>query len=492
MKTDIYGKYIVRVVSLLLTLSSMVSFVGAATSSTCSDTDSGFDYLTKGTISGGTWKTSEKTYTDKIDSCAKNGKLLEGFCPDPTHGYYVYKKCNSVVGTGYICSDGACVLDSDNDGIPDSSDLCSGYDDSVDTDSDGTPDDCDCAPDPTSSLIVNVKDEGAKGDGVTDDTAAIQAAVNKVAGTGGTVLVPEGTYMVDAVTSIYLKSNMTFRMTNATILHAIPNSEVVYSILHIRAVSDVTVIDGTVVGDRDTHTGTTGEWGFGIRLSDANNVVVDGVRAADTWGDGFYVGSYTNSEDTSKNITFCSVVADHNRRQGMSITFVDGLVVKNSVFMNTNGTAPGAGIDMEPNENGIVKNVLIQHSQFINNTATTGAILLTGNVNSWFANITIDNNKIIGNEGSGIGIDSTYTTYTTTNTITNNLIKGNKYHGIHLAHGATNNNVIENTVTGNEGHGISDEVGGNTICGNTVFNNTLDSADPSTDMSESYNAECTD
>jgi polygalacturonase len=57
-----------------------------------------------------------------------------------------------------------------------------------------------CAPPPPSTLVVNVKDQGAKGDGKTDNTKAIQAAIDAAAGTkNSTVLVPAGTYMVDVI-----------------------------------------------------------------------------------------------------------------------------------------------------------------------------------------------------------------------------------------------------------------------------------------------------
>lgn len=50
---------------------------------------------------------------------------------------------------------------------------------------------------------VSVKDFGAMGDGVTDDTAAIQAAIDFVyAAGGGTVLVPTGVYLINAPLSI--------------------------------------------------------------------------------------------------------------------------------------------------------------------------------------------------------------------------------------------------------------------------------------------------
>jgi len=43
---------------------------------------------------------------------------------------------------------------------------------------------------------VNVKDFGAVGDGVTDDTAAIQAALDSVGPNGGQIVVPVGTYKI--------------------------------------------------------------------------------------------------------------------------------------------------------------------------------------------------------------------------------------------------------------------------------------------------------
>ena len=61
--------------------------------------------------------------------------------------------------------------------------------------------------------VVNVKDFGAVGDGVTDDTAAIQAAVD----IGSSVYFPDGTYLMGAVT---INSDITIKGSgvNAVIL----------------------------------------------------------------------------------------------------------------------------------------------------------------------------------------------------------------------------------------------------------------------------------
>lgn len=70
--------------------------------------------------------------------------------------------------------------------------------------------------------VVNVKDFGAVGDGVTDDTAAIQASLNYAQNLGGncTVDLNRGVYLksdLSATLSLYGVDNVT--ITNGTILH---------------------------------------------------------------------------------------------------------------------------------------------------------------------------------------------------------------------------------------------------------------------------------
>jgi len=231
-----------------------------------------------------------------------------------------------------------------------------------------------CVEAPVSSVVVDVKQKGAKGDGETDDTAAIQAAINEIAGTGGTVFVPDGTYMVVAAAGkkrLALKSDMTLKLAKGATLKAIPNDSEKYSVLWISGVSNVTVTGGTLEGDREEHKGKSGAWGMGIHINrGASRVTISGVTAKEMWGDGFYVQG-------AKDVKFCSVVADNNRRQGLSIIDAQGLLVLNSIFKNTRGTRPGAGIDFEPNDaEQKVTDVRIENSQFLDNEGP--GILIAG------------------------------------------------------------------------------------------------------------------
>ena len=201
-----------------------------------------------------------------------------------------------------------------------------------------------CTNAPASRLTVNVRDKGAKGDGRTDDAAAIQRAIDEVGGKGGTVFVPDGTYMVDGIgpNRITLKNRMTFKLSPGATLRTIPNGETHSAVLTIAGVSNVTVTGGTLEGDRDRHQGTTGEWGHGIRVElGAQQISISEITIKDMWGDGVFI-------DTATDVALCRVVADRNRRQGLSVIAAERVLVTHSIFKNTRGTRPSAGIDLEP------------------------------------------------------------------------------------------------------------------------------------------------
>ncbi|HJW34562.1 MAG TPA: right-handed parallel beta-helix repeat-containing protein [Holophagaceae bacterium] len=311
-----------------------------------------------------------------------------------------------------------------------------------------------CAPAPTSTQTLNVLDAtyGAKGNGVADDTAAIQKAINAV-GAGGTVYIPDGTYMINPIAiptggnhGLALKSNMTLRLSSGAVLKATTNSAGTYAIVMAQNVTGVNIVGGTIMGDRATHTGTTGEWGMGISLIGAHQAVIEGVTAKECWGDGFYVSG------GSTDVTLCNVIADHNRRLGMAITSVDGMVVRNSTFINTAGTAPEAGIDLEPNPGETVANLLITNCTLNNNAGNgfEGGVPIANTGLAFLVNVVFDSNTVSGNgvnpeDGqirNGVLLSNSDGTK-----ITNNLITTTTGRGILLRDKATHTTISGNTVT---------------------------------------------
>ena len=232
------------------------------------------------------------------------------------------------------------------------------------------------------ATVVDVRTFGAKGNGATNDTAAIQKAINSLPSTGGTVVIPSGIYGIDAVTSLKLRSNVTIQMSPTTILGVIPNAAAHYEVLSIGGVSNVNINSGVLWGDRLTHKGTTGEHGFGVAILGASNVTVTGTASNNMWGDGFYIGNgptFGSSLKTrSTNVKLIDVTADNNRRQGISLISGQSISVVRAKVTNTNGKSPSAGIDVEPNsKTDILQNISIVDTVTANNE-TAGISLSLG------------------------------------------------------------------------------------------------------------------
>lgn len=300
------------------------------------------------------------------------------------------------------------------------------------------------AADPNAPTI-NVRDKGAKGDGVHDDTAAIQAAIDALPASGGTVTVPDGNYMIDATRSIELRSNMHLQMTPAAKLSAMANDLERSHVIKVWLANNVQITGGQVVGERAGHRGTTGEWGYGINIQASDNVSVVGTHISDCWGDGIWIGGIgvRASVVASTNVTLDHVVSTNNRRQGLSIGPVRGVSVIHSTFSNTHGTKPQAGIDIEPQGQGPAQDITFSDCTITGNQGS--GMEIHQNVSG----VVVRNCKIQDNNGYGIlGVGASQLT------LAENLIAGNGLVGVAISAKTSHVQLTGNTLTGNSARSL--------------------------------------
>lgn len=317
---------------------------------------------------------------------------------------------------------------------------------------------------------ANVRDFGAVGDGVTDDTAAIQAALDSAAllvcGSNG------DTYLVDGG----LNSNIagrTIDFTGCTV--KLKNSAANKGVLRL------TAVDSTVIG---------GEWD----MNGANNATgstydhyavlmsADGCRTykmnvQDSYGIGIKAGSITNNVCAeNNNVTNCAfgIYFDGNLTQEQFDNVVRNNYVRFTGTSGTRGIYISSGIATPPATQYWQKRFVISGNVVEGPTASSTAVAITarGTEGVISDNITV---------GCDIGISADISNQTT--------IVGNRCSDTNGAFsGAIEINGAYNTITGNVcvggRYGVTGSTfslasrpygtqEGNTVAGNTFLNQTV-------------------
>ncbi len=294
---------------------------------------------------------------------------------------------------------------------------------------------------PPSEIWVN--DIGANGNDTLNDTRAFQLAIDSMAKLGGgTVKVKPGNYYIDVDSSINMKSHVTLNLFDTSSrLIAIATYSGRYNLIAIKNADDVSVIGGKIIGERYRHLGPECahkcEQGYGIAIYGSSNVKITGTYIRDCWGDGVVI--YGSSGVDCKNISLLKITSENNRRQGLSILNGDGVLVDSCAFINTQGTPPQDGIDIEPDA-GTTQNVTIQHCLIANNTGNGVEMNAKTTTSAVIKNITVQNNFIRNNAYSG------YIQHVSDCKITNNRMIDNKYgaNKVHVS-SATNSLFEPNT-----------------------------------------------
>lgn len=128
---------------------------------------------------------------------------------------------------------------------------------------------------------------------------------------------------------------------------------------------------------------TDGEWRHGISLNNCKNIKLHNLTIESSGGDGIYIdGLGDNNGSFSNNILIDHIKSVNNKRQGMSIISGQNIEVTNSIFSDTKGTLPEAGVDLEPDHwsNRLV-NINFRNCSFIRN-GHAGIVLALGKLTS--------------------------------------------------------------------------------------------------------------
>ncbi len=228
---------------------------------------------------------------------------------------------------------------------------------------------------------------GAKGDGETDDTAEIQAAIDD----NDLIYFPQGTYIIDTSShragtyGLVIPSNKTLIFDDNAVLQqkwagkdSLFNEQGVIdraNILHLpNGTENVTIKGGRFIGDRPNklelltkkvndeyvisfeellrwYKGSAGH-NNGIRLDNCKNIKIDGVHVENMAGDGISIVASGEDLVYCENISIVNSTIDKSWRNNINIGNCRGIVVENCQITN-------AGCNLDLNGQTVVRDELI-------------------------------------------------------------------------------------------------------------------------------------
>lgn len=146
-----------------------------------------------------------------------------------------------------------------------------------------------------------------------------------------------------------------------------------------------------------------------VNIMGSRNVLIQNLTLRSSGGDGVYISpTWTYPYKESDNIIIDRVVSEDHLRQGISITGGRNILLRDSVFNDTEGAMPQCGIDIEPNfPEGSIVNFVAENCDF-NGNARSGIILALKSLDetSEPVSITFRDCRISGND-TGIRVHNT-------------------------------------------------------------------------------------
>lgn len=249
------------------------------------------------------------------------------------------------------------------------------------------------------SYRVFAKNHNVVWDGVADDTAALSNALAVAVALGVPLVLPPGTGMV---TTLTVPSNASIIGPGAwgcTIKQhgsAAGASTVTLTVANTNRVS----LSGFTIDGNKAAFAVVTEHKHGLDASGASNLTLNDLRVLNPKGDGIYFGVGTTG--TTAGIRATNVTTDGAYRNGVSIISMDDGLFTGCSFLNSSGTNPQSGLDIEPNfDTDLIKDIRFVGCTMAGN-ASEGVIVtlkphgVTRQGRIRFANCAIRNNGASG------------------------------------------------------------------------------------------------
>ena len=224
---------------------------------------------------------------------------------------------------------------------------------------------------PGAAEAVNYLPSGYTKSGKVNYTAQIQKAIDE----NSFIVMPDFPVLIDR-RGLKVRSGKTlvFRK-NSLIRFEGPAVGKYWDVLKIYNSKNVRIVNAVIEGSRNSTLPQSGEWSAGISVLNSDNVIIENPKIYNTYGDGIFIGSEDGG--VSENIYVKGGWIDNVRRNGISITSGRNVFLSNILISNTNGTAPEAGIDIEPSiEPEFIENVNLDNIYTFNNKVSGIAVNL--------------------------------------------------------------------------------------------------------------------
>lgn len=266
---------------------------------------------------------------------------------------------------------------------------------------------------------VSVKDFGAVGDGITDDTAAIQAALDSIPDGGIVQTVQDETYLIDSVSpnsNTTITGGGTFKFKNNTTAFAL-----VLTDLKSRIVLDGVVFDGNI-----TNQAVWSEFRHCVQVLGSTGVTVRNCRFQNIIGDGIYIGVSDATLPSDVKVHGNSFIGNNTNRNGVSVVAGSDInIYGNHFYKMARPDMPGA-VDIEPNvSTSTIFNVNVYGNTFVGNSTPVlqKAVSIINAQSAEVYNVNICGNSIQDGFYFGIAVIGDNVTQSKTRaTITGNII----------------------------------------------------------------------